>query len=68
MDRLRDSICDECDSEILFMNGSRCAACLSALHAQEGIMLPPEENVTFFDPVTGVQHKGAAEPPLRRVA
>jgi hypothetical protein len=57
MDRLRYGICDECDAEILFMNGSTCAACLSALHAQEGIMLAPEENATFFDPVTGVQHK-----------
>ena len=68
MERLRYSICDECDSEILFMNGSRCAACLNALHSFGTSIAEPEESDRFFDPVVGVQHEPDAEPPLRRAA
>lgn len=68
MDRLRYSICEECDSEILFMNGSRCAACLNALHSFGASVIEPDEGDRFFDPVVGVQHDENVESPLRRAA
>jgi predicted amidophosphoribosyltransferase len=68
MDRLRSTICEECDSELLFMNGSHCAACLNALHSFGASIADPEQSDQFFDPMVGVQHKRDAEPPLPRAA
>ncbi len=60
MKEMRCAICEECDSEIVFMDGSRCAACLSALHSDE-INLSEESTSTYFDPLVGVQHAPTAD-------
>ena len=43
--------CTDCDSEYFFMDGSRCAACLSALQAgaPEAIETEPADNVYLED-------------------
>ena len=43
--------CTDCDSEFFFMEGSRCAACLSALQtgAEEAIDAEPVSDVFLQD-------------------
>jgi hypothetical protein len=54
--------CTDCDSEYFFMDGSRCAVCLSALQtgAPDAVDAEPVSDIFFQDPEQERQLQRAA--------